>query len=283
MKTRILTTALLLGALAPVAHAQTAATPAVPSSAASAFLKQFATEGSSSVSWAQFDTFRQQRYTATDANKDGHVDAQEYANEYLQRFDVRLADARMGHLKQTDTRFKALDRDKDGAISRAEYDAAGERTWAGYEKSQDATRESAAADTRDPLKMPTSHTANGMLELYDRNKDGVVDRAEFDAVRAASFTATDTDRNGALSLAEYTAEFEGRLEQQRVRVRADGERQAKVRFAALDTNKDGRMTFAEYQVSGKRLFDRADTNRDGVVDARDPEPSAGTHATNGSR
>ncbi|WP_421569108.1 EF-hand domain-containing protein [Stenotrophomonas sp. PD6] len=283
MKTTLLTAALLAAVLAPAAHAQAGDKAATASPTAAAFLAQFADDDADSVSWAQFEAFRKQRYADTDRNHDGTVDEQEYVDEYLQRFDVRLATARAGHLKQTDTRFKALDRDKDGAISRAEYDAAGERTWAGYEKSQDATRESAAATSRDPLKMPTSHTANGMLELYDTNKDGVVDRAEFDAVRAATFAATDADGNGALSLAEYTAEFEGRLDQQRTRVRADAERQARVRFAALDTDKDKRMTFAEYQASGKRMFTRADSNGDGVVDARDPEPAAGAHSANGNR
>lgn len=290
MKTKLLTVAMLATVLSPAAHAQVGAEAADKdvkaasvSPTAAAFLTQFATDGATSVSWAQFEAFRRQRYADTDRNHDGSVDAQEYVDEYLQRFDARLATARAGHLKQTDTRFKALDRNGDGAISRAEYDAAGERTWAGYEKSQNATSESAAATARDPLKMPTSHTANGMLELYDRNKDGAVDRAEFDAVRAASFAATDTDGSGSLSLVEYTAEFDGRLEQQRVRVRADAQRQAGVRFAALDTDKDGRMTFAEYQASGKRMFTRADSNGDGVVDARDPEPAAGAHSANGNR
>jgi Ca2+-binding EF-hand superfamily protein len=283
MKIVPLTAALLVLVLAPAAHAQpaTKATPVSPTAAA--FLAQFATEGTDSVSWAQFEAFRKQRYTDTDRNQDGHVDEQEYVDEYLQRFDVRLADARTGHLRQTDTRFKALDRDGNGAISRAEYDAAGERTWAGYEASQNATQETAAASSRDPLKMPTSHTANGMLELYDRNQDGAVDRDEFDAVRAAGFAATDADGNGTLSLAEYTAEFSGRLEQQRQRVRADAARQARVRFASLDKDTDGRMTFAEYQLSGKRMFDRADSNGDGIVDARDPEPVAGAHSANGNR
>jgi hypothetical protein len=285
MKTTLLTAALLAGVLGSAAQAAPAdgdtTTPVSPTAAA--FLSQFATDGAQSVSWAQFDAFRQQRYADTDHNHDGTVDKQEYIDEYLQRFDVRLADARAGHLKQTDTRFKALDRDKDGRISRAEFDAAGERTWAGYEKAQNATREEAAATNRDPLKMPTSHTANGMLELYDANKDGVVDRAEFDAARAATFAATDTDGNGSLSQAEYTAEFTQRLDQQRAKVRADAERQAGVRFGALDTDKDGRMTFAEYQTSGKRMFTRADSNGDGVVDARDPEPTAGAHSANGNR
>ncbi|MFI8571232.1 EF-hand domain-containing protein [Stenotrophomonas bentonitica] len=283
MKNVPLTAALLALVLAPAAHAQPATKAPPVSPTAAAFLAQFATEGTDSVSWAQFEAFRKQRYTDTDRNQDGHVDEQEYVDEYLQRFDVRLADARAGHLRQTDTRFKALDRDGNGAISRAEYDAAGERTWAGYETSQNASQETAGASSRDPLKMPTSHTANGMLELYDRNQDGAVGREEFDAVRAAGFAATDADGNGTLSLAEYTAEFSGRLEQQRQRVRADAARQARVRFASLDEDTDGRMTFAEYQLSGKRMFDRADSNGDGVVDARDPEPVAGAHSANGNR
>lgn len=245
-----------------------------PSSAAADFLEQFDPQDTGAVSWAQFETFRRARYDATDTNRDGSVDKQEYIDEYLQRFDQRLAQAREGHLRQTDTRFKALDRDNDGRISRDEFDAAGERTWAGYQKSQEATRESAAATNRDPLKMPTSHTANGMLELYDRNGDGVVDRAEFDAARTATFAGTDADGDGQLDLAEYTAEFAGRLDAQRATVRESGARQAGVRFGALDTDKDGQMTFAEYQVSGKRLFERADTNGDRIVDARDPEPVA---------
>jgi hypothetical protein len=31
------------------------------------------------------------------------------------------------------------------------------------------------------------------------------------------------------------------------------------------------------------MFDRADSNGDGVVDARDPEPVAGAHSANGNR
>lgn len=271
---KILIVAALFAATTSVAAQAPLTAAKAPSSAAADFLEQFDPQETGAVSWAQFDAFRKVRYAATDANGDGSVDKQEYIDEYLQRFDGRLAMARDGHLRQTDTRFNALDRNKDSRISRAEFDAAGERTWAGYEKSQEATRETAAGTNRDPLRMPTSHTANGMLELYDRNSDGVVDRGEFDAARAATFAATDANGDGQLDLAEYTAEFAARLDAQRSKVRDAGGRQAAVRFGALDTDKDGRMTFAEYQVSGKRLFDRADTNGDGSVDARDPEPVA---------
>ncbi len=70
-----------------------------------------------------------------------------------------------------------------------------------------------------------------------------------DAARAATFAATDGNGDGQLDLAEYTAEFAGRLDAQRAKVREAGGRQAGVRFGALDSDKDGQMTFAEYQVS----------------------------------
>lgn len=277
MKNRILATSLLL-AMLPTAHVLAADAPAkaVPSPTAADFLEQFDPEDTGSVSWAQFEAFRKQRFAATDADGNGTVSKDEYVREYQGRLDERLEKARQGHLRQTATRFKALDRNGDGVIDRAEYDAAGKRTWDGYEKLQEATQETAAASSRDPLKMPTSHTANGMIEMYDRNGDKVVDREEFDAVRAASFVATDRNGDGRLDEAEYTAEFSARLEAQRVKVRADASRQAEVRFGVLNTSRSGAMTFEEFQVSGKRLFDRADTNRDGIVDARDPEPEART-------
>ena len=61
--------------------------------------------------------------------------------------------------------------------------------------------------------------------------------------------------------------------------------QSRVRYGALDTDKDGRMTFAEYQVSGKRTFDAADRNKDGIVDAVDaalPPPAKPVRAGEGS-
>ena len=110
MKTFFAVATTLAAALAPLASAQSVSSPSVSPTAA-AFLAQFDQAKTGAVSWDAFERFRQQRYEATDANHDGAVDRQEYVAEYLQRFDVRLADARAGHLRQTDTRFKALDRD----------------------------------------------------------------------------------------------------------------------------------------------------------------------------
>lgn len=254
---------------------QAAPKPAIAPSVAS-FLEQFDAAGTGSVNWEQFVAFRKQRFAQTDENGDGVVNEDEYVNEYLARLDVQLEKARSGHVQQTRTRFNALDTDKDGFISRAEFDATGERTWTGYRKllaEGEAKPPAAAMRSRDPLRMPTSHNLAGMKEIYDRNGDGNVDRAEFDQVRAEMFAASDRSGNGKANFEDYLAEFEDRLDRRAASVRESSGQQARVRFKALDTDKDGRMTFDEYQVSGKRLFERADSNGDGVVDARDPEPA----------
>ncbi len=275
---KILSVAPLLLAIPFVSHAQ-AQRPAAPGPAlapsVAAFLEQFDEAGTGSVSREQFLAFRQQRYAQTDENRDGAVDEDEYVNEYLARLDARLEKARAGHVAQTRTRFDALDADKDGRVSRAEFDAAGERTWSGYQKllAEGEPRRAASPRVSDPLRMPTSHSLAGMLEIYDRDGDGRIDRAEFEQVRKDMFAAADRGGTGLLNFADYLAEFEDRLDRRAASVRDAAAQQARVRFKALDTDRDGRMTFAEYQVSGKRLFDRADSNGDGVVDARDPEPA----------
>lgn len=275
---KFLSAAPLLLVIPFVSHAQAqrpaASTPA-PAPTVAAFLEQFDDAGTGSVAWDRFVAFRQQRYAQTDENGDGVVNEDEYVNEYLARLDARLEKARAGHVAQTRTRFDALDADKDGQVSRAEFDAAGERTWTGYQKllAEGEPRRAPPPRSSDPLRMPTSHSLAGMLEIYDRDGDGRIDRAEFEQVRQEMFAAADRAGKGRLDFADYLGEFEDRLDRRAASVREAAAQQARVRFNALDTDRDGRMTFAEYQVSGKRLFDRADSNGDGVVDARDPEPA----------
>lgn len=266
---------LLLSATA-VASAQEAKTPhaaagSQTNTALASFLEQFDSEGAGSVSWARFVEFRKQRYADTDENDDGSVDVEEYANEYLGRLDARMEAERKGQVEQTHTRIKALDTDKDGAISRAEYDASGERAFAHYEKNA-AVAEARPAGRRSAIGMPSTHTREGMLEIYDVNGDSKVSRTEYDAGRDEAFARTDENKDGRLSSDEYLAEFEDRLDRRIVSSRESSAQQSRVRFKSLDIDKNQRVSWDEYAASGKRLFDRVDTNRDGIVDARDPTP-----------
>ncbi|KAF1686640.1 hypothetical protein B1992_06950 [Pseudoxanthomonas broegbernensis] len=252
--------------------------------APSSFLEQFDEDKDGKVDAAAFEAFRRARYAATDEDGDGSVDVEEYVNEYAGRLDRSMEAARAGQVRQTHTRFAALDRDRDGYVSRAEYDASGERAYAAYLESagkpQAPVRMGVAS--RDPIGMPTTHSRAGMLAMYDRDGDGEVPRAEYDAGRAEAFARIDADGDGRLDKDEYLAEFEDRLDRQIAARREAALQQARVRFGALDAGKDGRVSWDEYAASGKRLFERADVDGNGTVDAADaaaapPPPAAAPH------
>ena len=247
------------------------------------FIAEFDTDGDGRVTWAEFEQFRRTRFDATDGNHDGTLSEAEYVQEFADRLHAQLAGETAAQMKQTDVRFDALDTDKNGTVSRGEFDAAGEKTWQGGQRA--LTERGGKADKAMPdragrspglLSMPTSHSAEGFLALYDSNGDGKVSRAEYDEDRAAQFARSDRNHDGLLDRSEYAAEYRARIDARVAELDKREDRQAHVRFGVLDTDKDGKMTFAEYQASGKRQFDTADRNRDGVVDAADaklPLPS----------
>ncbi|MDI9271540.1 EF-hand domain-containing protein [Stenotrophomonas sp. PFBMAA-4] len=259
-----------------------------------AFIAEHDDNADGRVTWQEFETFRRTRFDATDTDRNGTVEEAEYVAEFDARVAAEIERERAAQVEQTKARFAALDTDKSGQVSRAEFDAAGEKTWQGGQKalvsrtSKNKTAPEREAKTaagaqrfdnqrRSRIGMPTSHTAAGFLELYDENGDGKVERAEYERVRDAQFARTDSNSDGLLALEEYLAEFETRVDRRIDALDQGGDRQVHVRFGVLDADKDGHMTFAEYQVSGKRLFETADRNKDGVVDAVDarlpaPEP-----------
>lgn len=97
-----------------------------------------------------------------------------------------------------------------------------------------------------PANGPTN--ARDFLERADANNDGVITRAEFDAVRGARFLAIDADHNGVLSAAEREAN-------------APSGRMA-ARFNP-DTSNDGSVSRAEFDAQGSAMFARFDRNQDG--------------------
>lgn len=110
------------------------------------------------------------------------------------------------------------------------------------------------------------------IAQHDDNADGRLTWAEFENFRHARYHATDANGDGSVDEAEYVAEFQTRWKappDDDDNAQARQLRQTKVRFAALDADKDGKLSYGEYQASGRRLFDRADRNGDGNVDAAD--------------
>ena len=125
----------------------------------SAFIHDYDTDGDGQVTRAEFDGVREQRYRATDIDADGSVDEIEYVAEYAGRLALQLArsgrdaekrdEERVRQLRQARVRFDALDRNKDGRIDRAEYDASGAAAFERQDDDKDGTVTQAdAAATR---------------------------------------------------------------------------------------------------------------------------------------
>lgn len=113
------------------------------------------------------------------------------------------------------------------------------------------------------------HSKADFFNTYDADEDGAVTTAEYVAVRDKGYDERDPDGDAKVMPDEYVAEYEARLEQDLAAQRDRQIKQAYVRFGVLDGDKDGVLTREEFQASGQRMFDRLDTNKDGVVDNAD--------------
>jgi Ca2+-binding EF-hand superfamily protein len=101
-----------------------------------------------------------------------------------------------------------------------------------------------------------------MLERYDTNQDGAIDRDEFMAGRDDWFTKLDGDGDGVISQAEFD-EAIARLREEH------GSKRHGPDFSKLDTDGDGSATRAEFDAAAERLFTRFDRNNDGILSPED--------------
>jgi Ca2+-binding EF-hand superfamily protein len=155
-----------------------------------------------------------------------------------------------------------------------------------------------------------------MIERFDANKDGVIERDELEAQRLAMFKAADTDQSGSLSEAgiramaeahraerkEMRRQMRAERQQQREERRAEsgGERGGKMekhagkrqgkdgegrgmgrhggpRIERMDTDGDGEISAQEFAAMEGRMFERFDRNGDNKIDITDFYRNASTN------
>lgn len=95
-----------------------------------------------------------------------------------------------------------------------------------------------------------------VFERADANRDGLITLAEFKASRTQQFDRFDRNGDGSISQADV-----GRIAQFRPEI---GQR-LNMLIQTADANQDRRVTKAEFAAAPAPIFERADTNRDGVV------------------
>lgn len=126
---------------------------------------------------------------------------------------------------------------------------------------------------------------HGGLRRADANGDGVLTRQEFDAGRDAMFARKDADNNGALSQDEMRAHREGmRGGHHGGRHHGHHERGGHgERLAAADANADGAITREEFMARPSQMFDRLDTDHNGIISQAERDAMRAQHREGAAR
>jgi Ca2+-binding EF-hand superfamily protein len=105
----------------------------------------------------------------------------------------------------------------------------------------------------------------------DTNKDGSIDRAEFDALRGTHFAAFDANSDGLLTAEEFKAAREKRRAEMKSHAGQNGDvsRHGEGMLKRIDTSGDGRVTADEWQASSLQRFVRLDADGDGAISAEE--------------
>jgi Ca2+-binding EF-hand superfamily protein len=105
------------------------------------FVEEYDLNHDGAVSKEEFEQERDRRFAVTDADHDGGLTREEYSNEYRARLAQKKPDPEKmeRQMKQTDVRFNALDSNKDGKISPAEFAYSGWAMFTRHDYTKDGT------------------------------------------------------------------------------------------------------------------------------------------------
>jgi Ca2+-binding EF-hand superfamily protein len=172
--------------------------------------------------------------------------------------------------------FRDLDRNKDGKITRDEFQGPEE-----FFNRLDANGDGALSEEEFQAARQRFQGQGGprlgesLVTLLDANRDGKVSRDEFAKI-VEVFTTLDRDADGSLTgdelarLPSAASAPASRGETPAARTDAGSSINVNALFERYDTNKDGKLSEEEMKLSA-RLFQMLDANRDGLVTREEVE------------
>jgi Ca2+-binding EF-hand superfamily protein len=188
----------------------------------------------------------QKQFARVDADRNGAITQAEVAAARADR-SARMASRAARQAQRSATRaqrnvdpaqrFARLDANRDGQLTRPEFDAA----------------RAARAERRAAANKPAGTGARSGERFFarlDTNRDGAISQAEFQ-VRGQG--------------AEERAQRQAKRAQRVASRPQHGGRFGGKMFELADANKDGRLTLQEAQSAALHHFDMADANKDGQV------------------
>lgn len=126
---RITRPLLALAALSLATPAALAQEAPAPGHSKLEFLQTYDVDLDGVVTQAEYMARRGEAFARTDTGGDGLLDEAEYVSEYAVRLDAELAAQRAAQIRQAHVRFGVMDGDRDGQMTRAEYEATAARTF----------------------------------------------------------------------------------------------------------------------------------------------------------
>jgi hypothetical protein len=138
-----------------------------------------------------------------------------------------------------------------------------------------------------PLAAPTLAQTPPTPPAADAQADGNMTLAQFQAAQAQRMMVADTDGDGRISQAEWTAAVNARggpgihTTGGRSDAGAHGGYDPARAFARIDTNGDGFIDKAELDAASAQRFQRMDANGDGILTPEERAAHAGPHGRGG--
>ena len=182
----------------------TAAYAAGPSGGPGGFLKSADLNKDGVIDQTEFQQSRDKWFADLDADKDGFVTADElkafgdkmhaeWAKKHGDQAGASKPDADKKHGDFSQRILQRVDTDKDGKISKAEFDAEGSKLFAKLDDNGDGKITE--------NEMPQRHWARFGGQMFDRmdaDKDGKVTKAEFQAAGDKMFQRMDKNGDGII-------------------------------------------------------------------------------------